>query len=109
MTFSLSESDFIPLIIIFSIIGFSSTLILKIFEVNSNDISLKKFVSYKFFKILFKSLFSIFSLILTLENNFIVSLETLSLPIISILFTISLFAFKIDKKQNKIIKINCLM
>ena len=73
----------------FSIIGFSITFIKSMLLLNSIEIFLKKLVSYKFFKILFKLSLSKSSLIETSENNFIVSLEIRSFPVISILFTIS--------------------
>ena len=72
----------------FSIIGFSITFIKNVVIKFDWNI-FKKIVSYKFFKILFKLSLSKSSLIETSENNFIVSLEIRSFPVISILFTIS--------------------
>ena len=79
----------IPVKFIFSIIGFSTTEIFKILFSKLIFTSLKKPVSYNFFKIVFTLLSSISSSIEIDENIFIVSLGIRSFPNISIFFKIS--------------------
>ena len=98
----------IPVILIFSIIGFSFKLILNRPLVKEKLISLKKFESYSFFNDSFnESSFNSLPILISLKTR-IVSFEILLLPEISILLTISAKLRLIKKNMKNIFLIKIL-
>ena len=81
-----SVKDFflIPLILIFSMIGYSTNSIVNKLLENEILISLKKFVSYKFFSVLFIVLFSNLFSVFIFPKTKIVSFSILLFPMILI-------------------------